>query len=115
MSYVVIPPELVLPTQQLLKRRGYPSSEDQVLDLLVAIGLEVLRESPHLVHGLDENLVSGPFFETCGVEFPLNHPSVASMREILCVQLQFTIGLAGTIRLAAAAGATSLGLPVYLC
>jgi len=113
---VMVPPEIVFPAQALLQRAGADPTEEQVLDLLVGVGLDVLRTNPKLVfEGLDPVLLSGPFFEAVGLRFPATKSaSPGRLRAELTQVFGRQISLSGAVRLAAAAGALSLGLPIDL-
>ena len=115
MSTVAIPPELLWPGHQLLKSIGVSATDEQLLDLLLRMGIVILTSHPEALGLLDKSLVYGPFLETQGVGCGVTKsPALLAFRDAVSRGLGQRVGMAGTIRLAAAAGALSLGLPVFL-
>lgn len=103
------PPGILDPARALVTKRGLDPTDEELFDLLVSVGLEVLAEHPEALEGL-ERFAGGDLGETFGLHLPAleRHPRIAALRRILGGSR------AGSCRVAAAVGTLALGLPICL-
>ncbi len=106
---VALPPGLYHPTRKALQDAGKEATPEQVVDLLVALGVAVLELHPDLMGRLDLGLIGEPWPEHATIGVPaVRSRAMAALAADATAIFGRPVGRAAAVRLAAAAGAAVL-------